>query len=153
MADKTNTPASDRVPTGTDSTVSQSHAFSFRDPAARWVLTLILGLLSVAIVYAADRLGILEKPELQGYDLLVAKQPAREPPEEMLYVDFDEDTVEQYNAFPIPRVLLGDLLQKISSGKPAVIGLDVILDKPRAPADDKRLASIIADATNVIVVD
>jgi adenylate cyclase len=153
MADKTNMPASDRVPTGTDSTVSQSHAFSFRDPAARWVLTLILGLLSAAVVYAADRLGILEKPELQGYDLLVAKQPTQEPPGEILYVDFDEDTVEKYNAFPIPRALLGDLLQKISSGQPAVIGLDVILDKPRAPADDKRLASIIADATNVIVVD
>jgi adenylate cyclase len=153
MAEKTNTPASDRVPTEANSAVPQSNAFSFRNPAARWVLTLILGLLSAAVVYAADRLGILEKPELQGYDLLVAKQPKQEPPAEILYVDFDEDTVEQYNAFPIPRALLGDLLQKISSGKPAVIGLDVILDKPRAPVDDKRLASIIADATNVIVVD
>jgi adenylate cyclase len=153
MAEKTNTPASDRVPTATNSTGPQSNAFSFRNPAARWVLTLILGLLSAAVVYAADRLGILEKPELQGYDLLVAKQPKQEPPAEILYVDFDEDTVEQYNAFPIPRALLGDLMQKISSGQPAVIGLDVILDKPRAPADDKRLASIIADAGNVIVVD
>ncbi|HZC65657.1 MAG TPA: adenylate/guanylate cyclase domain-containing protein [Candidatus Dormibacteraeota bacterium] len=113
----------------------------------------MLGLLSAVVVYAAERLGMLEKPELQGYDVLVAKQHAQEPPAEILYVDFDEDTVEQYNAFPIPRALLGDLLQKISSGKPAVIGLDVILDKPRVQADDKRLASIIADGGNVIVVD
>ena len=153
MAEKTTTSASERTSAAVSPTTTPPNAFSFRNPTARWMLTLILGLFSAAIVYSADRLGVLEKPELQGYDLLVAQQQAQDPPAEILYVDFDEDTVEQYNAFPIPRVLLGDLLQKISSGKPAVIGLDVILDKPRAPADDKRLAKIIEDAANVIIVD
>ncbi len=129
---------------------------SMRSGAARWVLTGILAVLAAATVYVADRLGLLEVPELQGYDMLVARQRAQSPPPEIVYVDFDEDTVARYNAFPIPRALLGDVVQKISSGKPAVIGLDVILDQKRehehAGADDQRLASIIANAGNVILV-
>jgi adenylate cyclase len=125
-----------------------------RTGPARWLLTVLLGILSAAVVFLADSRGFLDVSELHGYDLLVAHQsPAASPPKEIVYVDFDEDTVDKYNAFPIPRALLGDLLQKISFGKPAVIGLDVILDKPRLEADDKRLASIIDAAGNVIVVD
>jgi adenylate cyclase len=134
----------------------ESHAFSFSSAAARWTLTGILAVLAAAFVYAADSLGYLEVPELRGYDLLVGVQHGGPPPEDILYVDFDEDTVNHYNAFPLPRALVGDLLQKISSGKPAVIGLDVILDLQReqehAGADDQRLASIIRDAGNVILV-
>jgi adenylate cyclase len=128
---------------------------SMRAGAARWVLTVVLAVLAAAVVYFADSLGILEVPELHGYDLLVKWQNAEAPPADMVYVDFDEDTVKRYNAFPIPRALLGDVIQKISSGKPAVIGLDVILDLKReqehAGADDQRLVSVIADAGNVIL--
>jgi adenylate cyclase len=139
---------------------SPSHAdrsaLSSRRGAARWVLTGILALLAAAVVYVADLSGFLEVPELHGYDLLVKAERAETPPAEIVYVDFDEDTVEHYNAFPLPRALVGEVVRKISSGKPSVIGLDVILDLKReqehAGADDQKLASIIADAGNVILV-
>jgi adenylate cyclase len=123
---------------------------------ARWVLTFVLALLSAAVVFAADALGYLEVAELHGYDLLVSRQHAELPPAEIVYVDFDEDSVKHYSAFPLPRALVGDVLGKISSGKASVIGLDVMLDLKRdqehSGADDQRLASIIADAGNVILV-
>jgi adenylate cyclase len=143
-------------PTSQESPRKDALVPSLRSGVARWVLTGILALLAAATVYLGDYLGLLEVPELHGYDLLVARQKKETPPPEIVYVDFDEETVQRYNAFPIPRALLGDVLQKISSGKPAVIGLDVILDLKReqehAGADDKQLASIIADAGNVILV-
>jgi adenylate cyclase len=140
-------PDAPQVPSRMDTRVR-----SLRTGAARWLVTVGLAVLAAATVYLGDYLGLLEVPELHGYDLLVARQNKEAPPAEIVYVDFDEDTVQAYNAFPIPRVLLGDVLQKISSGKPAVIGLDVILDQQRAEAEDQRLASIIANAGNVIIV-
>lgn len=118
----------------------------------RWAILCALAFLVCLSVYGAERLGVLEVPELQGYDYLVAAQKPEDPPADIAYVDFDEDSVKRYNAFPVPRVLLGDVVRKISSGKPAVIGLDVILDQKRAEADDRRLVSIIAEAGNVILV-
>lgn len=130
---------------------------SWRTGAARWVVTAFLALLAAAVVYFADSRGYLEVPELHGYDLLVARQdPPEAPPAEIVDVDFDDDTVKRYDAFPLPRALVADVLQKVSSGKPSVIGLDVILDLKReqehAEADDVRLASIIEDAGNVVLV-
>jgi len=129
---------------------------SWRTGAARWVVTALLALLAAAVVYFADSRGYLEIPELHGYDMLVTRQNAEDPPSNILYVDFDEDTVNAYNAFPLPRALVGKVLQRISSGKPKVIALDVILDMKRenehGGADDQQLASIIEDAHNVILV-
>jgi adenylate cyclase len=129
---------------------------SWRSGAARWVVTALLAVLAAAVVYFADSRGYLEIPELHGYDLLVTKQQAEDAPSNILYVDFDEDTVNAYNAFPLPRALVGKVIQRISSGKPKVIALDVILDLKRenehGGADDRQLASIIHDARNVILV-
>jgi adenylate cyclase len=129
---------------------------SWRTGAARWIVTGFLALLAAAVVYFADGRGFLEVPELHGYDMLVTKQKAEAPPSDILYVDFDEDTVSAYNAFPLPRALVGQVIQRISSGKPKVIALDVILDLKRenehGGADDQHLATTIADAGNVILV-
>ena len=65
---------------------------------------------------------------------------------------FDEETVREYNAFPIPRLLLADVIAKLASAKPAVIGVDIILDIHRAEADDHHLAKVIDDAGNVILI-
>jgi adenylate cyclase len=96
--------------------------------------------------------GVLEGVELQGYDLLVASRGAGPPAENILVVDFDEASVRAFNAFPIPRRLLADVLERISAGQPRVIGLDVILDKERAPKDDSHLAEVMGRVGNVILV-
>ena len=97
--------------------------------------------------------GLLEGVELQGFDLLVAGRGAGSPSENIIVVDFDEASVRAYNAFPLPRRLLADVLEKISAGEPSVIGLDVILDKERTPAaDDQHLAEVIDRAGNVVLV-
>ena len=57
-----------------------------------------------------------------------------------------------YNAFPIPRLLLAQVIAKIASTKPAVIGVDVILDIKRDTSDDAKLAKAIDDAGNVILI-
>jgi adenylate cyclase len=118
----------------------------------RWAITIALSLVIAAIVFTIERRGVLGSLELSAYDLLVAKDHPEPPSDLVLNVDFDEFSVRHLNAFPIRRLLLADVIGKIASGKPSVIGLDVILDLPRLEADDLHLAKVIDEAGNVILV-
>ncbi len=101
---------------------------------------------------AGDRLDLLHKPDLQTFDLLVAVQHPAPLSSAVLNVDFDESTVRRYDAFPIKRLLLAEVIQKITAGKPSAIGVDIILDQPRNESDDAQLAATIEQAGNVILV-
>jgi adenylate cyclase len=89
---------------------------------------------------------------LSAYDLQVAAQRAEPPSDQVINIDFDESTVRDYNAFPLPRLLLAQVITKIAATKPSVIGIDVILDIARKPDEDAQLAKVIDDAGNVILI-
>ena len=114
--------------------------------------SLILAIIICLAVAGAARSGLLNSVELEGYDLLVFARSPVPPPENLVIVDFDEASVQAYNAFPVPRPLLAQILQKISAGGPAVIGLDVLLDKKRTGAEDRQLADTLKQVGNVILV-
>ena len=99
-------------------------------------LSALLGLLAFAI----GQRDLLYSLDLSAYDLLVAFQHREPPSDQIVNVDFDESTVRHYNAFPIPRLLLADVITKVSGTKPSVIGVDIILDIKRNPDDDAHLA-------------
>jgi adenylate cyclase len=120
--------------------------------ARSWVVSLSLSLLLALLFFTIERRGYLHSLDLRTYDLLVAMQRPEHPSNLIFNVDFDESTVRRYKAFPLPRLLLADVIAKIASGKPSVIGVDVILDLPRAEADDLHLAKVIDDAGNVVLV-
>ena len=114
--------------------------------------SLILAAIICLVVGGIARSGLLNSVELEGHDLLVYARGSAPPPEDLVIVDFDEASVQAYNAFPIPRLLLAQILNKISAGGPAVIGLDVLLDKRRADAEDRKLADALKQVGNVILV-
>jgi adenylate cyclase len=120
--------------------------------ARNWLVTLAISLALSAAATIADHQGLLHKLDLQTFDRLVAAQQPAPPSNFVLNVDFDESTVHHYDAFPIKRLLLADVIQKIAAGKPSAIGIDIILDQARAQADDAKLAAAIEDAGNVILV-
>src|SRR5215813_12595104 len=111
-----------------------------------------LAILLALVLFSLDRGGLLESLDLRAYDLLVALQHEEPPATEIVNVDFDEDFVRQRKAFPLPRLLVADVIGKIAQGKPSVIGVDVILDIARTEADDVQLAKVIDDAGNVVLV-
>src|SRR5215475_8288191 len=111
-----------------------------------------LAILITLVLFSLDRGSLLESLDLRAYDQLVKFQHKEPPAAEVINVDFDEDFVRRHNAFPLPRLLLAEVIGKIAQGKPSVIGVDVILDIGRDPADDARLAKSIDDAGNVVLV-
>ena len=105
------------------------------------------------LVGGVARSGLLKSVELQGYDLLVSVRGSTPHLENVVNVDFDDATVKAIGAFPVPRSLLADVLEKIAAGEPELIGLDWILSEKRKPEEDQRLAAVLARAGNVILVN
>jgi adenylate cyclase len=112
----------------------------------------LVSLLIAVLVAALEQCKLLTKPDMQSYDFLVKCLKPEPPSENILFVDFDEATVTAYNAFPLPRTLVAEAIEKVSRGTPKVIGLDVILDLPRGEQEDARLEKAIADSGSVIIV-
>jgi adenylate cyclase len=117
------------------------------------IASLVLAGAVCALTAGLARTAWFSFAELQGYDLLTASLGPATPYGNVVVVDFDEAAVRAYNAFPIPRDLLSRVVAKISAGEPAVIGLDVLLDKPRGDAQDHELADTINRAGNVVLVE
>jgi len=115
----------------------------------------ILAVLVVLLVAGSSGLKLLESVELQGYDLLVRSQPPPAPAQSLAIVDFDDPTFARLGVFPAPRATLAEVIEKVSAGRPDLIGLDVLLAE-RRPAEaegERRLAAALADAGNVILAD
>src|SRR6185436_13968974 len=117
--------------------------------------SLILGVLVVLLVAGAARIRLLESLELEGYDLLVRTQPLPPPAPTLALVDFDDATFARLGVFPAPRATLAEVIERISAGRPDLIGVDVLLSEKRsAEAEgERRLAAALADAGNVILAD
>jgi adenylate cyclase len=116
-----------------------------------WTTVALISFLIVVIVAVCERYKLFAKMNMQGYDLLVKYRRPAPPSKRIVFVDFDETTVRERSAFPIPRLLLAKVLTKISEGKPNTIGLDVLLDLKRGD-EDQKLVDSIHSAGNVILV-
>src|SRR5215475_14776209 len=81
-----------------------------------------LSILLVLIGFTLGRRGVLRTLELSVYDLLVEFQRKELPSSDVINIDFDESSVHRYKAFPIPRLLLADVITKLAGAKPSVIG-------------------------------
>jgi adenylate cyclase len=121
-------------------------------PRTHLIFALTLSILLATIGFSIEHVAAIHSIDLSLYDLLVAAQHPEPPSDRIINIDFDESTVRHYHAFPIPRSLLAQLITKIAATKPAVIGLDVILDLHRDPNDDANLAKVIDDAGNVVLI-
>ena len=69
--------------------------------------------------------GIMQRVELIGYDYLIMNtEPVQN--ENILIVDLDEDLLEVYGGWPLPRSLYGDLITTTS----AIPGFTVLMPNP-----------------------
>jgi adenylate cyclase len=109
---------------------------------------LALAALVTLLVAGLARLGVLDGVEFQGYDLLVSTRRLP-PPEEILFVDFDDAAMQAWGVSRIPRDKLADVVEKAAAA--SLIGLDVLLDERRTPEEDARLATALGNAGNVVL--
>jgi adenylate cyclase len=113
----------------------------------------VLTFLAWLLAGFAVRLDLLESSELSVYDWFVTHRNLGRPPESLVFVDFDNDTIRALGGYPVPRLLLAKCVTKISAGQPDLIGLDWILSESRTATEDRQLADAIEHAGNVILTD
>jgi adenylate cyclase len=64
----------------------------------------------------------------------------------------DDESLAKLGKWPWPRNIIADIINKVSLGKPAVIGVDITFsDKGAIPGEDEALANAIKKAGNVVL--
>ncbi len=122
-------------------------------PALHYVLvSLLLGMVAYGIALAASQSVVASDLELWNYDFLVNHGGYyKKENDDIVVVTFDDDTVAHFGRFPIPRTVLADVIRRVSTAKPRIVGLDFFLSEPRDPAEDAALQEALTQAGNVIV--
>ncbi len=114
-----------------------------RDAALPLVTSLLLSLGACLLVILMWQLGWLQNAEFAVYDLFVRGQgdPHATDPRFVLVLQGEKDI--KALTFPLPDATLARLIDRIESGTPAVIGLDIYRDVP-VPQDGSGLAQLNA---------
>jgi len=114
---------------------------------------LVLTFFAWLLALLGARLNLLGSSELLVYDWFVTHRDLGPPPETLVLVDFDNDTIRAVGTYPVPRGILAKSIARIAAGHPELIGLDWILSEPRTEAEDRQLADAIDHAGNLILTD
>ena len=127
-------------------------------PAVRKLLG---GLVVAAAVATLILFGLAEPFELDALDRLFLLRGPIATTAPIVIVNVDEDSFEELGplaasktlAWPFPRAMHGMLLEAIASGKPRVIGVDLIFSTPsiHGAADDKEFSESVARVKKVVL--
>lgn len=104
-----------------------------------------------ATLLGVRHLGILQPLELVAYDhLMRLRSKETQPDPRILVITITEQDIRQQNRWPFPDRVFAQLLQKLQSMEPAVIGLDVYRDIPIEPGHEELIAQF--KQPNVIAI-
>ena len=112
------------------------------------------GIGAAAVTVALVHGGFLEPLENWSLDQLFELRGALEPKAPIVIVTIDESSNAELNTqWPFPRAMHGELLDRVSAGRPLAIGVDLLFDTPssRGPKDDQALGAAVARAGNVVL--
>jgi CHASE2 domain-containing sensor protein/CheY-like chemotaxis protein/nitrogen-specific signal transduction histidine kinase len=102
-------------------------------------------------VIAGKMAGLFQLLEWQTLEQFYNLRPLESPEERILIVAIDEKDISQVGKWPIPDLVLADLLTKLQAQKPTVIGLDIYRNLPVEPGHEK-LVTVMKSTPNLIGV-
>ena len=115
----------------------------------------LLGGVGAAIVVVGLVLaGALETVELAALSRLFELRGARAPRAPIVIVAIAEDSFDELDlAWPFPRALHGEVVEKLAAAGALAVGVDVLFPESsvRGPADDAALGASVARAGNVVL--
>ncbi|TAN38527.1 MAG: adenylate/guanylate cyclase domain-containing protein [Nitrospirae bacterium] len=106
------------------------------------------------LLQARDIDIIREHIESKTYDLrLLIRDIIKKPsvPGNIIIVAIDEKSIKEIGRWPWGRDVQADLINKISSGGPKVIGIDIMYTESENRASDQKLGDAISRAGNVVL--
>ncbi len=94
--------------------------------------------------------GIIDRFETVLLDLRISLAGHRPPPDEIVIVAIDDQTVEASGGYPLPRSQITELVDRIKQGGARVLAMDIVLSAASDAADDMSLAKVIGVFPTVI---
>jgi CHASE2 domain-containing sensor protein len=85
-----------------------------------------------SLLMGVRSLGLLQAWELQAFDQLMRLRPAEKQDQRLLVVEATEEEINKHG-FPLPDATLAQVIEKLETHQPRVIGLDIFRDRPREP--------------------
>lgn len=89
-----------------------------------------LVVLALLVIVRALDPAVVQSLRLRGFDFLEQLAPRKYQPLPVEIVAIDDKSLAQYGQWPWSRARLAQLVDKISSGQPSVLGVDVIFAEP-----------------------
>jgi adenylate cyclase len=125
---------------------------SLRSLASVNAVSLTLASILVVSALYALRVPILERTELETYDLRVRARGALRPSSAVVMTAIDERSLDAEGRWPWPRSKIAALVDALSRGGARVIAFDVAFAEPAAPEDDLALAAAVRRSTARVVL-
>ena len=99
----------------------------------QWRGVLVIAASVAALALIGHGLGLFQLLEWAARDQFFRLRPQETPEKEIIIITIDESDLQQIGDWPIPDQTLADLLQKLKTNQPRVIGLDLYRDLPEPP--------------------
>jgi adenylate cyclase len=107
---------------------------AFKEDQRRLILAAVAISLATAVtVQIARSQGLLQPPELIGYDLGITLLPEPAVPAPVTLILITESDIQQLGRWPMADGDLATVIKQIIAWKPAVVGIDIYRDLPVEP--------------------
>lgn len=117
-----------------------------------WRAGAMPGIAVILLVFLARAIGGLEFLELTALDTFLRLRSPESIDDKILIVGINEQDINNLEKYPISDRELAKLITTIESYNPAVIGIDIVRDKPQEPGHGE-LAKVFRQQKNIIGVE
>ncbi len=123
-----------------------------REKVRPWQIVLMTAPSVTGLVIALSFFGIFQWLEWVALDYFFRLRPQEAPDERIVIVSINESDIDQLGRWPISDAILAQLLEKIKSQKPRVIGLNIYRDFPVEPGH-QQLLQLFKSTPNLIGIE
>ena len=91
---------------------------------------------------------LLESARLSFFDSMQRGQESKQS-EQIVLIDIDEPTLEEFGQYPIPRETMADELVKLNN---SILGINILLSEPDRFGGDEAFADVLFDMNAVVSI-
>jgi CHASE2 domain-containing sensor protein/DNA-binding transcriptional ArsR family regulator len=131
--------------------VQRDRLNSIKETVSRWQVRVLPGIVVIGLVVAARLTGSFQGLELLAFDTFLRLRSAEPQDDRIVLVGIDEADMQR-TGYPIPDRELVDLVEKLQTYKPTVIGLNIQQNQIER-SDNLELFESLNRYQNLVVVD
>jgi len=132
--------------------VQRSIIRNIKEEIAIWRVGVLPGMAVIGLVIIARLTGLLQSLERSALDNFLRLRPEEPIDERIVIVGINEADIQRVGTYPIPDKKIAELLRRLQTYKPRVIGVDIVRDLPVEPGHGEIVAAF-KDIKNLIAIE